>query len=325
MKFNLQHSYEAIFNSAVDGIVVTDENNIIRSFSPGAEKLLGWKQEEIIGKDVALIIPERYREAHYAGVQRFLNTRIPKVIGQPFVRLSSLHKDGSEIPTNFSIATYDEDGQIFFTAILRDIRQIEEHEERQNILIKELNHRVKNMLAVVNGIVSQTAKHSSTIEQFQGTLQDRIMTMSKVHDLLVESNWSHTTLEDLVTTFLKPYGHNYVYKGPFVELRPSVAVTMGMAIHELATNCIKYGAWSNKEGKVTLYGITGRKRVCLSWKEQGGPVVKEPEHHGFGLVLLDRVVSGSLRGKSTITFEPDGFRYELVAPLSKDIKAISGE
>lgn len=320
--FNREKSFEAIVRTAIDAIVVIDQFNKIRSFNPGAERLLGWKEEEVLHQDMSILIPEQYREGHLKGMQRYLATGIPIVLGKPFVNLPSLHKDGYEIPTTISIATWEEEGEVFFTGILRDIRERVEQEERTNLLIKELNHRVKNSLAVIQSIISQTALHSRNVQEFRDILQERIMGMSKTHDLLVETNWSHTTLQSLICTFLKSYGHHYVYAGPYVELKPSVAVSMGMAIHELATNAIKYGAWSEEYGTVMIFGEAEDNRFTMTWKEKGGPLVIEPDKKGFGLMMLEKVIASSMRGKTKLSFEPDGFRFELDAPLSENIRKI---
>ncbi len=310
--FSREKSFEAIVKTAIDAVVVMDSNNTIRYANPGATSLLGWSNEELIGNDMGMIMPERFREMHRKGMQRYLDTKMPVVLGTPFVFLPSLHKDGHEIPTNISIATWDEGEQTFFTGIIRDISATIEHQERQDLLIKELNHRVKNTLAVITGMVRQTAKQTNDVEAYQATLEERIFAMSKTHDLLVDTNWKHTTLDALLKCFVDPAGFPYFYDGPDdVFIKPNIAIAIGMALNELVTNCIKYGAWSDG-GHVLITGDRKDGKSIFVWKERGGPKVSEPAKKNFGSVLLERVVASAIQGSAKMYFEPDGLRYEVI-------------
>lgn len=319
MTFDRVNSFEAIVSTAIDAVIVSDKNNIICYFNPSAEKLLGWKAAEVIGKNMGIIIPERLREAHAKGMTRFLKTRVPKVLGKPFVFLPSLHKDGTEIPTNISIATWDEGEETYFTGIIRDVTESVKLIERQDILIKELSHRVKNTISIIQGIVNQAAKHESNVDKYRQDIEDRLISLAGVHDLLVDNDWTHITLDKLIHKFLDMYHFRYNYAGQDIELKPRVAVSMGMAIHELATNCIKYGSWS-ENGVVNITTDIADDCFTFVWKEKEGPLVNQNHNIGFGTTLLTRVISGSLRGKSNIEFEPDGLRFCLKAPFSTEIK-----
>ncbi len=325
MTFNREKSFEAIVNTVVDAIVVCNKNNEIRYFNPGAETLLGWKADEVIGKDMGMIIPEQYREMHKKGMQRYLDTRVPKVLGTPFVFLPSLHKDGHEIPTNISIATWDEGEETFFTGVIRDVTKTVELSEQQNLLIRELNHRVKNTISIIQGMINQAAKTESNVDDYRQDIEERLVGLAKVHDLLVDTSWSHTSINKLVHKFLDSYKYNYTYNGPDIDLKPRVAVSMGMAIHELATNAMKYGSWS-ENGTVNISTDITDDCFTFVWKERGGPMLVNEKHsEGFGTTLLTRVISGSLRGQSHIEFEPDGLRFCLKAPFSTEIKRHMGD
>jgi two-component sensor histidine kinase len=208
-------------------------------------------------------------------------------------------------------------------------RALEESEHRtrdQNrhleFTMRELLHRSKNLLSIVQAMARQTSRGAQSFEAFQDAFTGRLRAISHSHDLLVDSNWHGAALADLVRMQLQPFlpeGFDPVtVTGPHLILTPKAAEQIGLALHELATNSAKYGALSVPEGRVdvswnvTANGGTG-PTLSLSWRERGGPPVQSPERMGFGRKVLEAVAPSSLNGKARLEFAPDGLVWTLNA------------
>ncbi len=187
-------------------------------------------------------------------------------------------------------------------------------------LTRELNHRVKNTLANVLSIVSLTRRRSRSIDDFAEGLTGRIRALSATHDLLSQRDWSDALLSEVVTSELAPYldptDSHADLEGPDVALAPNDALSLGLALHELATNAAKYGALSTPNGRVSIkWRLTGEDVCEVEWKESGGPPVKAPERRGFGLDLIEKIVSHELKAAVEMDFAPDGVHCRLKVPV----------
>jgi two-component sensor histidine kinase len=194
--------------------------------------------------------------------------------------------------------------------------------ERQALLIRELHHRVKNTLATVQALVSATARSTTTVEEFYQSFGARIVSLANTHTLLTEDYWQTASLREMLGNELGPYdedGRRIVLDGPDVELASELAVPTGMALHELTTNALKYGALSVPEGRVEIAWDVKPdadvRKLCLEWIERGGPPVTPPKRRGFGSTLLQRVLTAQAQAEIAIDFEPQGLRFKMVAPL----------
>jgi PAS domain S-box-containing protein len=191
--------------------------------------------------------------------------------------------------------------------------------EQQKLLIDELNHRVKNTLATIQSLITQTSGNS--IEEYQKVLRQRVLAMSRAHDQLSSRNWQDAELSALATAGLAPYLNkgNVIVSGIPTIVPPRAALMLSMAIHELATNAAKYGALSVADGKVDLswnVQLNGHGALLrIHWNEIGGPVVLPPARRGFGTLLVEQGVPMELRGTSKIDFSPSGIRCEIEVPL----------
>lgn len=197
-----------------------------------------------------------------------------------------------------------------------------EAEQRQRILLDELNHRVKNTLATVQSIAKQTLKESESPAAARATFEARILALSHAHDLLSRSSWAGADLRTILSRELRPYGVERAnLEGEPVRLNPRAAVALGMVAHELATNAAKFGALSNGEGRVHAAwrletGKTG-KTLNLDWRELGGPKVAPPSKRGFGSRLIRMSLEGELGGRTDLRFEPDGLTCNISIPIEE--------
>jgi two-component sensor histidine kinase len=196
-------------------------------------------------------------------------------------------------------------------------------EKRQSLLVRELHHRVRNTLGTVQAMLGSTARSARSVEQFYRSFSARIASLARVQTLLTEDYWQLASLREMLEHELQPFldeGHDRVLlSGPPVELSADLAIPVGMSLHELTTNAIRFGALSVPEGRVevtwNLLEDAGRRRLYLEWIECGGPPVGEPQHKGFGTTLLERVLALQSNGDVRVAFDPAGVRFTLETPL----------
>ena len=197
--------------------------------------------------------------------------------------------------------------------------------EQRDLLVAELSHRVKNTLSTVMSIARQTFGNARDMDAARASFESRLAALAQTHTRLAEENWSGVSLETILIDELSPYRHddhsNVRIDGPRVELDAQCAVTLGMVVHELATNAAKYGSLSTKNGAVEVRwdvdrASDGKQQVAISWTERGGPRVEPPTRSGFGRLLLERALPSSLMGDVKLRFEREGLEATLKVPLS---------
>jgi two-component sensor histidine kinase/CheY-like chemotaxis protein len=210
------------------------------------------------------------------------------------------------------------------------LRRSEEHQEamtraeaHQRTLVEELNHRVKNMLTVVNAMARQTLASSPSAEEFTEKFLRRIDALGRTHGLLSREYWGSVQLVEVARESLEPYmledRGRVRFNGPPIALDPKSALALGIVFHELATNAIKHGAMSNGEGKVALtWGLNGSERVKLRWREEGGPEVVPPTQAGFGNRLIRLELTHELNGDVELLYETSGLKVDMSFPLGND-------
>jgi PAS domain S-box-containing protein len=219
-------------------------------------------------------------------------------------------------------ASYDDDLKATGMAgVSLDITDRKRGEERQRVLLDELNHRVKNTLAVVQSIARQTRRTAENSVAFDEAFAARIDALAQAHDLLTRNAWDGTMLSDVVTQTLGPYlrsgaeAERIRMAGPTIRLGPNAAVTLNMAFHELATNAAKYGALSAAEGRVdVMWSVDragGRAIIDITWTERGGPAVARTRRKGFGYRLIKTGIPRELGGTVDLDFHPDGLRCRM--------------
>jgi PAS domain S-box-containing protein len=206
--------------------------------------------------------------------------------------------------------------------VLVDITALKKADDEQRVLIDELNHRVKNTLATVQSISLHT--HRSSPEAFVERFEERIVALSKAHDLLTRRRWSGVGLGELLeqefAAYADPVEGRIIMSGPELTLSARTGLALGMAMHELITNAAKYGSLSAPDGVVRLSWAVeeraGARQMHLNWIESGGPPVRQPERRGFGRRLIERTIQKDLRGDLTLEFEPSGLKARMSIPVS---------
>lgn len=214
-----------------------------------------------------------------------------------------------------------EDGRIIaWLGTNTDITEQERTRERLQLVINELNHRVKNMLATVQSIAHSS--FGSIDSASYSVFEQRLMSLAKVHDLLTRQQWSAAALEELIEAQIATFGRDrFILAGPDVQIDPRIASPLAMVFHELATNALKYGSLSSEAGLVHLDwqcdSQAGRRWLLIDWREEGGPPVVEPASRGFGLKLISRAVSSERGSVAKYEFQREGFRCHMKIVLQE--------
>jgi PAS domain S-box-containing protein len=242
------------------------------------------------------------------------------------------HKDGSTFcATIFVNPVGDKDGKLIEHFIsLVDTTKHELAREHAAMLIDELNHRVKNTLATVQSIVTQAVRNSSDPQVVRESIETRIAALSRSHDLLGREKWQGAGLHDLVVQSLEPFtvtegrAERFTIDGDNIRLSPKAALALGVAFNELATNAVKYGAFSNKAGTVSIEWALKDKphgrRLHLQWREKDGPAVTPPSRRGFGSRVTERGLPHELGGAVEMDYAPSGVVCTIDVPAPQAVR-----
>ncbi|MDG4897753.1 PAS domain S-box protein [Mesorhizobium sp. WSM4976] len=309
----------AVVESSFDAIISKTLEGFIRTWNKGAERLFGYTAKEAIGQHITMLFPPEHVDEEPMIIERI--RRGERVESFETVRR---RKDGTDIPVSLTISPVrDGIGRIVGASkIARDITAAKESEERIRMLMREVNHRVKNQYAVILSMIRETNKRSESPDIFEKRVRERIMALSRSHDLLVSADWKGATLADLVLDQAKPFGREDAIslRGPPIVLTPNAVQYLGIAFHELCTNSAKYGVLSGHRGSIALtWDVTnqdGAHTFHLEWTEKDGPEVKTIAHDGFGTVVLNRVAPEALNGIGGVTYDPDRVVWSLRAPMA---------
>lgn len=308
----------ALVESSDDAIIGMELNGIINSWNRGAEEIFGYTAEEIVGQSIQVLIPEdrRPEENHILeSIKR----------GERIKQYNTIRrrKNGRKLYVSLSVSPIFDDNQkiVGVSKIARDITDQVQAREAQTLLLHELSHRSKNLLAVADVIVRQTAKRTSARELVE-RIGGRLQALSVNQDLMVNEQWRHVELQQVVRCQLEPIIQSHEDRinvsGPFCLVNPRVAQAIGLAIYELTNNAQKYGALSTPKGYVKLtWSLAdtdkGGREFTMRWREYDGPPVKPPRKRGFGTTIIQQMVANSVLGKASIKYLPSGFEWTLIA------------
>lgn len=308
-----EERYRRVFEQTNDLILTADLEQTITDCNPAAAEAVGIAREEAIGRKISEFIStedfERttsmLRQKLEAGGTTRYDVRVRGASGQPLYW---------EINSGL---TFDEAGRPMGLHVVgRDVTERKRWERHQELLIAELNHRVKNTLAVVQSLAYQTFKGTSQPEQAIKVYEGRLSALATAHNLLTRENWDTVELRDLVEQALRPFCSEQRCKvdGPALRVAPAFAVSLTLALHELATNAQKYGALSTS-GHVSVQWQVTDGWISLAWSEAEGPSVVEPTQAGFGTRMLRRVLATDLGGEVKLEFRENGLICRVRAPL----------
>lgn len=275
--------------------------------------LTGYHREEVLGQDFNFLM------VHAADTEAAAKLEV-EIEGRSDASSEILYrrKDGSEFwAALFVNPVRDEAGQVIqYFASLVDLTAHKEEAAQSRMLINELNHRVKNTLSTVQSVVRQALRTGSDPEVIRASIESRLLALSRSHDLLTRENWESAGLRDVLNESLEPFrasddwAGRVVIKGENIRFPPKAILALGLAFNELATNAVKYGAFSNEAGSVLIEwkseSTPEGSRLILRWQEKGGPPVKAPSRKGFGSRMLEHGLAQELQGTVQLDYRPDG-------------------
>lgn len=300
----------AIVASSNDAIVSKDLSGTINSWNAAAEQIFGYAAAEIIGRPITAIIPP---ELHYEETGIIAKIRRGEQV-EHFDTIR-VRKDGGRIHVSISVSPLRNGrGEIVGASkIARDITERKRTEELQQVLVNELNHRTKNLLATVQAIAVQTFSHVPETEQQLELFRQRVRALTVSQDLLTKNGWSGAPLGSMLGAVLGPFmgepSQIDIQDGPALHLTLRQTNSLAMAIHELATNAAKYGSLSTPEGTVVVSWRAVDGEVELSWQERGGPDVFPPSRIGFGTHMIRNALQHELNASVVLDYEPEGLVF----------------
>ena len=315
-----------LFDSTQIATIFLDRHLIVRSFTNSVATIYN-----LIPSDVGRPLTDIVSTLHYTALREDVAQVLSSLV--PMER----RVEGADGETHYILRILPyraPDSTVSGTLVtFLDVTSIVRAEQHQRLLVDELNHRVKNMLTVVISLAGQTARRSADLKQFQDAFMGRVRALSASYTLLSRENWVSVALREIVEEELHPFAAagrtNIRVMGDDVQLAPAGALALGMAIHELATNAVKFGSLSSLDGSVTVTwrveqptpSASSEPDLTIVWDEQGGPEVRPPDHTGFGTVLVRRSLADELSGQAELDFRPDGLHAVLRAPLSRVCRA----
>lgn len=288
----------------------------------GARENLGYTMEELRNLTPWDLKPEYSMEEFLSAVKPLKEGEIE------LLKFETVHmrKDGSTYPVSVQLQYFPDDGAVFFASIT-DETDRKVRSEREKLILNEMNHRAKNVLAVVQVLARQTAKQYP--DDYVARLEARIAGLAASHDVLVQNSWADVPMEELVRSQLKHFEHlidkRVKISGGPLRINASAAQGFGLVLHELATNAAKYGALSNDDGCVAISWIeidSGTTRCLrLSWIESGGPEVVAPSRRGFGSFVIEKSMKSQFGSDIDLDYDSAGLKCAYTVPVDRIVSA----
>ena len=303
---------EAVLESVSDGFYALDTHWRYVVFNRAAEDYFGVSRGDLLGKSMWDVFPQGLGTPFEAHCRAAMDDGVSTTFETP----SRLRPDRV---VELRIVPMRGGG---VAIALSDISERRRADERQRLLVNELNHRVKNALATVQAIAAQSLRDPRIPAETRTLFLGRLMALARANDVLVARNWTAASLAEIAAQVASPHGdaERFRIDGPAIQLAPQTATAMALGLHELATNAAKYGALSRPDGRVELTwrleGEGAARWLRLTWRERGGPPVTAPTTKGFGSRLIERGLAAELRAVVIADYALDGLVLTLVAPLS---------
>lgn len=289
-------------------------------------KLTGYNRDEVLAQPFAFLLASPDNDGTLATIESCFED-----CADNSPEIHYRRKGGSEFWASLFVnPVKDDDGKIVHHFIsLADTTRFKTAQQNASMLIDELNHRVKNTLATVQSIVTQSTRGSPDPALVRELIGTRIAALSRSHDLLGREKWDGAGLRDLVREAMAPFSvtgdqaERFTIAGDDIRLSPKATLALGIALNELATNAVKYGAFSNDAGTIsiqwTLDQRTDGRWLCLHWREHGGPEVSPPTRKGFGSRVIEQGLAHELQGKVELTYPPEGVVCAIYVPAPRAI------
>ena len=326
-----EERHRRILESAIDyGIISMDLAGMVTSWNEGAHRILGWSEDEMCGRPCDDFFTPEDRNAKVPEVE--MGSALAH--GRGSDERWHLRKDGSRFWASGEMMplTNEQQEPVGFLKIIRDRTEFREAQEAlqaseaaadrdRRLLTGELEHRVKNTLALVQAIVSQSLRNASTPGEARQAIEQRLVSLGRAHEILTEASWAAAPIRSVIGAVTAVHGAHPDHiktSGPDLKINARAAVSLSLALHELCTNAAKYGALSAERGQVELKWAVGDEAPPMFeiiWREIGGPAVSPPTRTGFGSRLIKASLSGDNAFPSQIEYLPEGVKWRAASPL----------
>ncbi|MEN2786893.1 sensor histidine kinase [Sphingomonas qilianensis] len=313
-----------ILELVADAVICADASGRIVLFNRAAEQSFGYSADDVIGKYLEILLPERHRAEHARQVQgfalddreraRFMGRR-REVVGR--------RKTGEEFPAEAMVSRHVIGGRTVLTVVHRDITERKAIEDQREAISRELDHRTRNVLSVVRALVSLSARNADNVATFKESLLGRLSALAATQAVLGFGAQQSTTLSALLRAELDQYrssdGANIVVAGPDVSVAAGAAQTLALIFHELATNSAKYGALGVDDGCITITSalIADADQYSIEWRETGGPVVVPPTRQGFGTTFIKQMGQMTFRHDVIMEYPAEGIVCRITLPSAR--------
>jgi len=320
-----QPDLRLLLESSADGVYCIDQDGLTTLCNATFLRMMGFvREEDVIGKDLHEIIHHQRADGApctksdcpiYRAVQSGRHMHVPDEL--------LFRTDGTSIPVEYWARPILRDGEIQgAVCTFIDLTERKRAEARQQLLNRELAHRIKNTLAMVQAIVGQSLRNAVTPREAMQSINERLFALGQAHNILTQTQWGTAPIMQVVEGAIAVHNtstRRIHVSGPMLDLGAKAALAITMALHELCTNATKYGALSTESGKVlidwTVVGGAADAMFRMIWREQGGPVVTAPTRKGFGSRLVADAIGADLKGRTQLVFNPDGVSWSLEAPV----------
>jgi len=312
----------AIVESSDDAILSKDLDGTITSWNRGAERLFGYASQEVLGQPVTILIPDDRQDE-----EPEILARIRRGERVESYETKRRRKDGSLVDISLSVSPIvDAAGKIVGASkIARDITDRRRAEEQKDLLLREMDHRVKNLFALASAMLGMSGREAPSISALVADLQGRFRALSRAHSLTMPNGWDRgmeqvATLHALIYKVTEPYlsdqaERRFTVTGPDLPVGPSTVTNFALVLHEFATNALKYGALGIEHGQVSIDCSEEGESICITWREHDRPNdIGEPPEEGFGSRLVRATIEGPLGGSFSRTFTSDGVEIRLQLP-----------
>jgi PAS domain S-box-containing protein len=310
------HRLAAIVETSDDAIISKDLNGVIATWNKGAERLFGYLEQEAVGKPITMLIPDQHRDEETRILERIRG-------GERIDHFETMRrrKDGSMVSISLTVSPITDGlGRIVGASkIARDITEQKRREELINLLAREADHRTKNLLALAQATVHLT--NGETAAELKSAIEGRLGALANAHTLLAQSRWAGADLRNLALEELSPYraedddGSRARIEGPSLMLEQQPAQAIALALHELTTNAVKYGALSIPSGRIAVsWRLQSGNRLAVRWVETDGPAVMPPTRKGFGTKVMTRICE-QLNGELNFDWRTDGLVCDIVIDI----------
>ncbi|MCC4633545.1 MULTISPECIES: sensor histidine kinase [Xanthomonas] len=320
--------YEALLQATPDLLYVFDTQHRFVYANQALLTMWGIRWEDASGKTCLELGYEPWHAAmHDEEIERVIATRQPIRGEVPFPHTVK----GLRVYDYIFTPVFGPDGNVeAIVGATRDITEHKQHEQHLQLLINELNHRVKNSLVMVQSLARQSFNNADSLADVQEKIDARLLALSRAHDTLSRENWVSADILELTRDAAALHAprdsQRFTLLGDSCRLDPRRALALSMALHELCTNALKYGALSSSEGSVQIAWERqmrdDQQILELTWQESGGPAVEPPTRKGFGSRMLERGLKHDLKGDVELAFEPTGVRFRVSIPLPVELAEV---